>query len=140
MNYKYIKWSNAKEPRKISIRDKTTKVDVSEKCSDEEIVNHNRFAEEGTVNILSQKHKHNIEHAKREREREQELERKRVPGLIDFGIIKRESSEKRAVCNERISNRYMVIQKSINPFLSTNDYIGDLKIQDTHLRPKNSNV
>ena len=68
------------------------------------------------------------------------LEKKRVPGLVDFDAIHSEPSNKRSRVNERISNRYMVIQTSINPFLSTTDYIGDLKVQDTMLRPKDSNI
>ena len=49
-------------------------------------------------------------------------------------------SDKRALCNERISNRYMIIQTRINPFISTKSYIDDLRVQDQFLRPKDSNI
>ena len=49
-------------------------------------------------------------------------------------------SDKRALCNERIANRYMIIQTSINPFISTENYIDDLDVQDRFLRPKDSNI
>ena len=93
-----------------------------------------------TIEFLSKKQKISDEQNKRVNEREQELEQKRVPGLIDFNTIHHEPSGKRALSNERISNRYMVIQKSINPFLSTSNYISDLEVQDAHLRPKDSNI
>jgi len=50
------------------------------------------------------------------------------------------SGDKKAICNERIANRYMIIQTPINPFLSTENYLDDLKVQDTFLRPKDSNI
>ena len=46
----------------------------------------------------------------------------------------------RELNSERMSQRDMVIQTSINPFLSTNNYIDDLQIQDQFLRPKDSNI
>ena len=49
-------------------------------------------------------------------------------------------SDKRALCNERIANRYMIIQTAINPFISTENYIDDLRVQDQFLRPKDSNI
>ena len=103
-------------------------------------VNVVRVAEQGTLDELSKRHNIKQQHRQREKEREQDIEKKRVPGLVDFDTIHSEPSNKRARVNERISNRYMVIQTSINPFLSTTDYIGDLKVQDTMLRPKDSNM
>lgn len=50
------------------------------------------------------------------------------------------NNNKRAVCNERIASRYMVIQTPINPFLSRESYLDDLHVQDTFLRPKDSNI
>jgi len=67
-------------------------------------------------------------------------EKKAPPQIIDFVVAHREPSDRRSVCNERISCRYMVIQTPINPFLSGSDYIDDLKVQDTLLRPKDSNI
>ena len=67
-------------------------------------------------------------------------EKKELPYLTAPDTIHAEPNDKRSVCNERISNRYMIIQTPINPFLKDSDYIHDLEIQDTHLRPKDSNV
>ena len=49
-------------------------------------------------------------------------------------------SDKRELASERISGRQLIIQTPINPFLSDCDYLNDLKVQDTHLRPKDSNI
>lgn len=49
-------------------------------------------------------------------------------------------SDKRELASERISDRQLVIQTSINPFLADGDYLNDLKVQDTLLRPKDSNI
>ena len=46
----------------------------------------------------------------------------------------------RELHSQRLSERGMMIQKSINPFLSTNNYVDDLNIQDQFLRPKDSNI
>ena len=50
------------------------------------------------------------------------------------------SGDKKAICNERIANRHMIIQTAINPFISTENYLDDLQVQDTFLRPKDSNI
>jgi len=47
---------------------------------------------------------------------------------------------KRELNCERMSQRSLVIQTSINPFLAANDYISDLDIQSQFLRPKDSNI
>jgi hypothetical protein len=49
-------------------------------------------------------------------------------------------SDKRELASERISDRQLVIQTRINPFLADGDYLNDLKVQDTLLRPKDSNI
>ena len=46
----------------------------------------------------------------------------------------------RELHSQRLSERGMMIQKSINTFLSANNYIDDLDIQDQFLRPKDSNI
>ena len=38
-----------------------------------------------------------------------------------------------------MSTRHMIIQKPINPFLKDSDYLKDINVQDTLLRPKDSN-
>jgi hypothetical protein len=48
-------------------------------------------------------------------------------------------SNKRTENSERLSDREMIIQTNINPFLAKNSYIDDIEIQDTILRPKDSN-
>uniref|UniRef100_A0A6C0KIC1 Uncharacterized protein n=1 Tax=viral metagenome TaxID=1070528 RepID=A0A6C0KIC1_9ZZZZ len=42
--------------------------------------------------------------------------------------------------NDRLMNRGMMIQTSINPYLSNNNYLNDVKVQDEFLRPKDSNL
>ena len=117
------------------------------KSSRKEIANLNKEfdiskyeTERNTADFLSKKQKISDQQNERTIEREQEIEKKRIPGLIDFQAVHHEPSGKRALSNERISNRYMVIQKSINPFLSTSNYVSDLEVQDMHLRPKDSNI
>ncbi len=51
-----------------------------------------------------------------------------------------EPSDKREITSERISERELIRQTPINPFLSKDNYIGDLNIQDTLLRPMDSNM
>ena len=46
----------------------------------------------------------------------------------------------RELNSERLSQRHMIIQTSINPFLSDHNYLDDLQVQDTFLRPKDSNI
>lgn len=67
-------------------------------------------------------------------------EKKELPTITKLDSIHAEPSDKRQICNERMSSRYMVIQTPVNPFLKNSDYIHDLTIQDTHLRPKDSNI
>tara|TARA_B110000495_G_C22870414_1_gene507577 strand:- start:499 stop:813 length:315 start_codon:yes stop_codon:yes gene_type:complete len=49
------------------------------------------------------------------------------------------TKNKRQECCERLSNRKLVIQKSINPYLNGNNYINDLNTQNKFLIPKDSN-
>lgn len=41
--------------------------------------------------------------------------------------------------NEKLSNRHMIVQKGINPFVNTNNYIEHLDMETSFLRPKDSN-
>jgi hypothetical protein len=61
---------------------------------------------------------------------------------VNTDTVKIESrhSDKKSLCNERISSREMIRRMPINPFLKDGDYIDDLTIQDTLLRPRDSNV
>ena len=40
----------------------------------------------------------------------------------------------------RLEQREAIIQRNINPFLSTDNYVSDISIQDEFLRPKDSNI
>jgi hypothetical protein len=46
---------------------------------------------------------------------------------------------KREVNYDRLSKRKLVTNRKINPYLTTNDYLNDITVQDQFLRPKNSN-
>jgi hypothetical protein len=58
--------------------------------------------------------------------------------FVPFETMVIEPNNKRCENSERISAREMVIQTNINPFLN-NNYIEDINVQDTILRPKDSN-
>jgi hypothetical protein len=66
-------------------------------------------------------------------------EKRIVENDVETEIIKIEEN-KRSLCSNRISDREMIIQTNINPFLQTNDYINDLSQQEKFLRPKDSNI
>ena len=61
------------------------------------------------------------------------------PSIITERIHVREQTT-RELNSERMSQRDKIIQTSINPFMSTNNYVDDLKVQDIFLRPKDSNL
>jgi len=46
----------------------------------------------------------------------------------------------RELNSERLSQRELIIQTSINPFLTDHNYLDDLQVQDKFLRPKDSNI
>ena len=131
MIYKYSKWSGGKKEEI-----KRSKRTPSNLPSSDDLL---RVAEQGTMD-LSNRNILKDEHRIRENEREDGIDNKEIPGFIDFTMVGNEPNNKRSVCNERISNRYMVIQTKINPYLSKSSYLDDLKIQDTHLRPIDSNI
>lgn len=60
-----------------------------------------------------------------------------ISGIKSLSII---PNDKKKLCNERISDRCMIIQTQINPYITKNNYVNDLEIQDKMLRPKNSNI
>lgn len=41
--------------------------------------------------------------------------------------------------NEKLSSRHMIVQKGINPFVNTSNYIDHLDMETSFLRPKDSN-
>ena len=48
-------------------------------------------------------------------------------------------NNKREEANYKLSERHLVGQNKQNPFMSNNDYIKDLDVQQNFLIPKNSN-
>tara|TARA_B100001057_G_C22853223_1_gene951808 strand:+ start:2323 stop:2688 length:366 start_codon:yes stop_codon:yes gene_type:complete len=63
----------------------------------------------------------------------------KINKFVEFDQIIVEPNNKRSETNERMSTRHMIIQKPINPFLKDSDYLNDINVQDTLLRPKDSN-
>ena len=63
--------------------------------------------------------------------------------MIDLALNQAENnqeSNKRQNMNDKLSNRYMVQQTSQNPFLVGNNYVQDLDVQESFLRPKSSHL
>ena len=63
---------------------------------------------------------------------------------IDLKIARLETIEKkepnkREMCNNRISQREMLIQTNVNPFLTKETYVDNIRVQDNFLRPLDSN-
>ena len=46
---------------------------------------------------------------------------------------------KREINYDRLSKRQLVTNRQINPYLTGNNYLNDISVQDKFLRPKNSN-
>lgn len=88
--------------------------------------------------ILKSDRKRNIKD--KEQSAAEIAEKKELPILSNFKPVHNEPSDKRSLCNERMSSRYMVIQTPVNPFLNGNNYVEDLAVQDTMLRPRDSNI
>ena len=49
------------------------------------------------------------------------------------------NENKREKTSKRMSERELTTNRHINPFHNKNNYIRDISIQDTYLRPQNSN-
>ena len=45
----------------------------------------------------------------------------------------------REINYKRLSKRKLITNKQINPYLTSNNYLNDISVQDRFLRPKNSN-
>ena len=52
---------------------------------------------------------------------------------------KDEKNNNKEISSKRLSERQQVKQRVFNPFLSNNNYLSDLQIQEDYLKPKNSN-
>ena len=49
------------------------------------------------------------------------------------------ASNKRELANDKLNNRNMISQIGQNPFMTSNNYLHDLEVQQNFLIPKNSN-
>lgn len=81
----------------------------------------------------------NVKTMRNEKEEPKTTEKKTPPIYTVPTTHYGEQSNKREIVSERISGRQLIIQKAINPFLASGDYLNDLNVQDTMLRPKDSN-
>ena len=60
------------------------------------------------------------------------------PFGIPSGYMMKET--KRISQNEKLSTRHMMIQKGINPFVNTTNYVDHLDTETSFLRPQDSNI
>ena len=60
------------------------------------------------------------------------------PFGIPSGYMMKET--KRISQNEKLSTRHMMIQKGINPFVNTTNYVDHLDTETSFLRPQDSNL
>ena len=73
------------------------------------------------------------------RKKEDNNQKEDTPNIITDRMDLRDRNT-REINSERISQRELLIQTSINPFMSSNDYLRDLEVQDEFLRPLDSNI
>ena len=57
---------------------------------------------------------------------------------IDTLEIEKIEEQMREDVNKRLTNRKMLGNRNVNPFMKDNNYIKDLGVQDKFLRPQNS--
>lgn len=67
------------------------------------------------------------------------LENNNEFNITDHKNIKTGEPNKRDVCNNRISQRDMLIQTNVNPFLTKLNYVKNIETQENFLRPQDSN-
>ena len=63
--------------------------------------------------------------------------------MIDLALNQAENnqeSNKRQNMNDKLNSRYMVQQTNQNPFLMSTNYVEDLDVQESFLRPKSSHL
>tara|TARA_Y100000287_G_C14021023_1_gene256860 strand:- start:179 stop:535 length:357 start_codon:yes stop_codon:yes gene_type:complete len=90
--------------------------------------------------ILKKSLKQNIEEKSDDKIKNEE---KKIDEFFDYRSFRKDlelskKSNDKSICNDRLTDRDKIIQRNINPFLSNNNYLSDLSIQDEFLRPKNS--
>ena len=77
-----------------------------------------------------------------EMKRESEREREQGDITLETQIINQAifaEDNKREINYDRLSKRKLVTNRKINPYLTSNNYLNDISVQDKFLRPKNSN-
>jgi len=109
IKYKYWKWSNSKTKQ---------------------------------LKTLRKKKGENQQNNKLDNTRQPQLNQNKID--IDLKIARLETIEKkepnkREMCNNRISQRDMLIQTNVNPFLTKETYVDNISVQDNFLRPLDSN-
>jgi hypothetical protein len=73
------------------------------------------------------------------RKKEDNNQKEDAPNIITDRMDLRDRNT-REINSERMSQRELLIQTSINPFMSSNNYLRDLEVQDEFLRPLDSNI
>ena len=71
----------------------------------------------------------------------EKIEPKNTKDFFDYRSFSKneeKNTNDKSIFNDRLTGREKMIQTSINPFLSNNNYLSDLKTQNDFLRPKNS--
>ena len=109
IKYKYWKWSNSKTKQLKKLKNKKGK---------------------------------NKKNNRMDNTRQSQLNQDKID--IDLKIARLETIEKkepnkREMCNNRISQRDMLIQTNVNPFLTKETYVDNISVQDNFLRPLDSN-
>lgn len=62
-----------------------------------------------------------------------------IPSINNSSTIYRESNNKRQDSSDKISERYLIGQRGLNPYTSNTSYVKDIEIQHSFLIPKCSN-
>jgi len=73
---------------------------------------------------------------------EKEEKKKGRDKFIDFNDFNKSFNKKdnnKEISSKRLAEREMVKQITYNPYLSNNDYLSDLNVQESFLKSKNSN-
>tara|TARA_X000000368_G_scaffold381754_1_gene338484 strand:+ start:94 stop:396 length:303 start_codon:yes stop_codon:yes gene_type:complete len=70
------------------------------------------------------------------REIEERIRDKQFDNLKE---INNKDINNKEICAQRLMERQQVKQRTFNPYLCNNNYLSDLHIQDSFLKPKNSN-
>jgi len=69
----------------------------------------------------------------------QELTQVNAPQTTTLEATMFTEENNREINYKRLSNRKLITNTQINPYLTSNNYLNDISVQDKFLRPKNSN-